>query len=293
MFIPYIKNELTDQTIHHKVSETIVDIAKDYKIQVNPREINLFYLSDGSRERIIHENGNYKTVDNKFSWNKIDLLKHVDEFPDRFSPNVIMRPLYQEVILPNLCYIGGGGEIAYWLELKSYFDELAIPFPILLLRNSVLIISKKQKSKLEKLSIPIEDLFLKTDELIRKKVKESSKIKIDFSEQRNTLIDQFAKLEEVAELTDKSFISAVKAQRAKQINGLNNLEKKLLRAEKRKHAGLVSRITAIQEELFPKKNLEERTRNFSEPYLDYGDELIGKLVKALDPLDPEFTILTI
>ena len=60
-----------------------------------------------------------------------------------------MRPLYQEVILPNLCYIGGGGELAYWFQLKHYFDKVEVPFPILLLRNSVLIQSEKQYKKLK------------------------------------------------------------------------------------------------------------------------------------------------
>ena len=66
-----------------------------------------------------------------------------DEFPERFSPNVVMRPIYQEHIMPNLAYIGGGGELAYWFQLKSYFRKEEVTFPILLLRNSALLMSKK------------------------------------------------------------------------------------------------------------------------------------------------------
>src|SRR5690606_32378354 len=106
LFIPYIENELFNQTSFKKVSKTNDDINDlAYKIQVNPREINLFYLKEGLRERIIFENEVYKVMNTNLSWNKSEIQKEVHDFPERFSPNVIMRPLYQEVILPNLCYI--------------------------------------------------------------------------------------------------------------------------------------------------------------------------------------------
>ena len=202
-----------------------------------------------------------------------------------------MRPLYQEVILPNLCYIGGGGELAYWLELKDYFEKVEVPFPILLLRISALLISEKQSKKLEKLNITPEELFLKQQELINKKVTEKSDVIIDFSEQRNQIDTHFKKMEKIACQTDKSFIGAVQAQKQKQINGLNNLEKRLLKAERRVHKDFVDRIVLLQDELFPKKSLQERNTNFSEFYLEYGDQLIPKLKEALQPLGGEFTII--
>jgi len=290
-FIPHIENELIDQTCFNNVSSTIKDFGNTYKVQVNPREINLFYLTDEIRERIIHKKGVYSTVNNQFSWNKDEMLKHLQEMPERFSPNVIMRPLYEEVVLPNLCYIGGGGELAYWLELKSYFDTENIPFPILLLRNSALVVSKIQRQKLTKLNISLSEIFLKQQELINKKIKEVSDVKIDFSEQRQFLENQFIELEELAKLTDKSFIGAVKAQQSKQLKGLDKLEKRLLKAQKRKLSSLVERITELQNELFPNQSLEERTRNFSELYVNHGKEFIEKLKSNLDPLGEEFQII--
>jgi len=202
-----------------------------------------------------------------------------------------MRPLYEEVVLPNLCYIGGGGELAYWLELKSYFDTEKVPFPILLLRNSALIVSKTQNQKLTKLNISLAEIFLKQQDLINKKIKEVSDVKIDFSEQRQFLEKQFIELEELAKLTDKSFIGAVKAQQSKQLKGLDKLEKRLLKAQKRKLNSLVERITELQNELFPNQSLEERARNFSELYVNHGKEFIKKLKSNLDPLGEEFQII--
>ena len=202
-----------------------------------------------------------------------------------------MRPLYQEVILPNLCYIGGGGELAYWLQLKSYFNSENITFPILLLRNSVLIITSKQKDKLKKLGLSFKDIFQKQNSLINNQVKLLSKIKIDFSDQKNHLKNQFKDLHEVAKQTDKSFLGAVSAQERKQIKGLEHLEKRLLKAQKRKLKDDLGRVTDLQNQLFPLQSLQERNTNFSEFYLEYGEQLIQQLVLNLQPLKSEFLIL--
>ena len=296
LFIPYVETELLHNTSFKAVSITnlkLSNISDDYKIQVNPREINLFYLNDNLRERIVFEDETFKVLNTNISWSKTEILKHLNEEPQRFSPNVIMRPLYQEVILPNLCYIGGGGELAYWMQLKDYFDEVEVPFPILLLRNSVLIQSEIQAKKLQKLNISQEDIFLKRDSFINKKVREISNIDIDFSAQKEQLKLQFEDLYKLAEQTDKSFLGAVKAQEVKQIKGLDNLEQRLLQAQKRKLSDQVGRMTEIQNELFPNGNLQERNTNFSELYLEYGGQLIPRLIKSLEPLNGKFTIITI
>ncbi len=294
LFIPQIKRELLEKTAFKHVSETN-KILEDLglKIQVNPREINLFYIKDDLRERIVEIDGSYSVLETDISWSKDELLKHLNEFPERFSPNVIMRPLYQEVILPNLCYIGGGGEMIYWLQLKSNFEAQGVTFPMLLLRNSALVKTRKQSEKLEKLNISDQDLFLDRNSFINKKVRKISNIDIDFSEQIQHLEQQFKNLYQLAEQTDKSFIGAVKAQEVKQIKGLKHLEKRLLKAQKRKLKDQIERCTELQEQLFPNQSLQERTINFSELYLEYGDSLIPELMKSLEPLKGEFSIITL
>ncbi|WP_166387343.1 bacillithiol biosynthesis cysteine-adding enzyme BshC [Polaribacter sp. 11A2H] len=291
LFNPIVKDELENETSFKAVSKTITDLEKNYKIQVNPREINLFYLGDEFRERIILEGGIYKVNNTDITFSKAEILKEVDENPKSFSPNVIMRPLYQEVILPNLCYLGGGGEMAYWLELKDYFEEVSIPFPILLLRNSVQVVSEKQANKLEKLNISLEELFLNQHDLLSKKVVENSEIKVNFNEKIQFLEKQFLDLKEVAKQTDVSFVNAVNAQERKQVKGLKNLQKRLLKAEKKRQKDLVERITLLQNEILPNQSLEERQRNFSEYYLEYGSSFTKALKSALKPLQLEFTVL--
>lgn len=290
LFVPHIKEELLHQTSHQKVADT-AQLLKDYNIQVNPREINLFYIEDNLRERIILEDSVYHINNTDLKFTEAELLKILETNPEKFSPNVIMRPLYQEVILPNLCYIGGGGELAYWLELKSFFEASNITFPILLLRNSVLLATQKQADKLDKLNLTWADVFTKQQQLLNKKVQEFSEFKLDFTEQKKFLKKQFDTLTEMAAKTDASFTGAVKAQQIKQLKGLENLEKKLLRAEKRTHTDQLTRIANLQNELFPGYSLQERKANFSEFYLEYDGKLLEELFKQLKPLEQEFNVV--
>lgn len=292
LFIPYIKNELLNQTAFAEVNETI-PLLESYSVQVNPREINLFYIEDNLRERIVFENGKYAVLNTKLTFSEDEIVKQVENHPENFSPNVLLRPLYQEVILPNLCYIGGGGELAYWLELKSFFESQNVTFPILLLRNSVLLATEKQAAKADKLQLTWRDLFMNQQELFTQKTKILSDFTIDFTAQKEALKKQFEDLHKIAVATDKSFLGAVKAQEAKQIKGLENLEKRLLKAEKRVHQEQLNRIIALQNELFPNQSLQERKVNFAEFYLEFGEVLIEKLLTELKPLEQEFKVVVL
>ena len=292
LFIPYAKEELLHQTSHKKVAET-AGLLANYKIQVNPREINLFYIEDDLRERIILEDSDYIVNNTELKFTEKELLDELNNHPEKFSPNVIMRPLYQEVILPNLCYIGGGGELAYWLELKSYFDAAKITFPTLLLRNSALLATEKQALKADKLELSWNDLFLKQFDLKDKITKKESRFILDFSKQKDTLKAQFDALREMASKTDPSFIGAVNAQETKQIKGLTNLEKRLIKAEKKQYADTLNRVTVLQDELFPNQSLQERTANFSAFYLEDGKVIIQKLFAVLKPLEHRFEVVVV
>ncbi|THV58769.1 bacillithiol biosynthesis cysteine-adding enzyme BshC [Flagellimonas alvinocaridis] len=294
LLVPYAEKDIFEQIPYNKVTESIGELEKvssDYTIQVNPREINYFYLKEGLRERIVEQHGKFHVVNTEIEFSKKELSEELHKHPERFSPNVIARPLYQEVILPNLAYIGGGGELAYWLELKSYFDEMDITFPMLMLRNSALVITKKQADKINRLDLKVSHLFLKQNTFINKKIREISNIDIDFSPQKKYLEEQFEQMYQLAEETDKSFLGAVKAQEIKQKKGLDALEKRLLKAQKRKLRDHVVRMTDIQNELFPNKSLQERQLNFSELYLELGENLIPNLLDSLDPFSGTFSIL--
>lgn len=292
LFKPYALKELKDQITFENVTKTNQKLEiEGYKIQVNPREINLFYNGDGFRERVVKEAGVYKVHNTNIEFLSAEELFSQTDKLEFVSGNALLRPLYQEVILPNLSYIGGGGELAYWMQLKSTFQAFQVPFPILLLRNSALLISKKQQNKIDKLGIELKDLFLTQHKLTQKIVEQRSKVNFDFELKRNQLQETFRELSFLSYQTDPSFIGAVKAQEKKQLKGLKHLEKRLLKAEKRKMYELVVSIENLQNELFPNYSLEERSKNFSEYYESYGKELIAALFKELQPLNLNFSVV--
>lgn len=291
LMLPYFKNELSIKACFNAVNETLANWPSDYHIQVTPREINLFYLVNGLRERIVLSPDGYEVLNTDLKFTKDEMKRELELHPERFSPNVLMRPLYQEVILPNLAYIGGAGEFAYWVELKNYFETQGVVYPQLIIRNSLLIASRKQASKLQKLGLSWEHLFLKPHELDEYIVKEQGEITIDFSSQKEYLRQQFSNLHDLAKLTDPSFKGAVAAQEKKQINGLQHLEKRLLRAQKRKMKEITQRAQYLRSELFPLNSLQERHQNFSVFYESYGSRLMERLFEEVDPFERQFKIL--
>lgn len=290
LFIPHIKEELLNKSSIKAVEQSF-PVLKDYTVQVNPREINLFYIEDGLRERIIQENGSYRINHTDLSFSEEELLALLEKNPEKFSPNVILRPLYQEVILPNLCYIGGGGELAYWLELKEVFTQHHIVFPMLLLRNSALLVTHKQNMKREKLGLSWQDLFLKTEAFLQKKTADLAQNLFDFDQQKRFLEDQFKQLEVLSLKTHPSFSGAIQAQKAKQLKGLEHLEKRFLKAERLHNVDVIDRMLELKITLFPNNSLQERIDNFASFYLDFGKDLIPSLIKELDPLHGHYTIV--
>lgn len=283
-FAPIIKKELTEKTTFNTVFSTNKVLSKkvvNYKPQVNPREINLFYLTNNKRVRLVETKDGFATADEKYHWKVSEILVEVDEHPERFSPNALMRPLYQECILPNIAYVGGGGELAYWLQLKKTFEAFEVSFPLLQHRISVLLMHEKQVKKCATLALPLQDLFLSKASFINKRVRQISDIDIDFSFQREVLKKQFAELRDLAEQTDKSFLGAVNAQEKKQLNGLDTLEKRLLKAQRIKLQDQIIRITDIQNKLFPNGKLQERTAHFSEFLEDEGISAFTQSLKDI------------
>lgn len=291
-FTSYIEKELFAKKGFKEITKTSQRlVSAGYGQQVHPREINLFYIQDGLRERIIEKDGMFLINNTSLVFSKAQIQDQLTKYPQRFSPNALLRPLYQEVVLPNLCYVGGGGELAYWFQLKDYFESVGVAFPVLLMRNSAVLANRKLEHTLKQLDVSVQDIFKKDTALTTWFVHKVSQITIDFSAQRAHLEKQFEHLYTLASQTDASFLGAVAAQQKKQTNGLKHLEKRLLKAQKRKHAAQIERLIALRGELFPDGNLQERTTNFSEFYLEYGTGLIPAIKENLKPLDGKFTII--
>ncbi len=289
-----IKNVFKDELLNfslHKESQNKIDFftEKYGKVQVNPRIINLFYLSD-TRNRIDVDGEKYFVVDKEITFTKEEILQELNDFPERFSPNAVMRPIYQETVLPNLAYIGGNAEIMYWLELKDYFAKLQLPFPILIPRNSMLFLKEKTLKKIEKLQLKVDDFFHNFSNITKNKILEDNLILKSLEEKEDLLSKTFSELRAQAECTEKSFGNLVKAEEVRQLKSFSRMKKRLLHAEKVKQSELLERLEKLFLEVHPSKNWQERVFNFSVFFADYGDSWL-KL--CLDEMEVEQSKLII
>ncbi len=275
--------------IIEKTSNALTE--KGYKTQVNGREINFFYLKDNLRERIILKDERYLVNHSDLSFSKDELITEIHHHPERFSPNVIMRPLYQEVILPNIAYIGGGAEVSYWMQLKENFDFYKTDFPVLLLRNSALLIDKRSASNLLKLGFTLEDAFLPVEELQKIWIEKNSNSQLNLKDEIRSVQAIFEQIKLNAFKVDKTLENSADSAKTKITHLLNNFEKKLFRAEKRKHNVSLKQIENVKNRLFPNGVLQERVLNIAPMYVNYGDDFLSSLIENFEPLGGDFTIL--
>ena len=273
-FVPIMKNDILNNSYKSKIEGTSGRLYENYKAQAFFRDINFFKLSEGKRELItagIPES-------------------EIENHPELFSPNVLMRPLYQESILPNIAYVGGGAEVAYWMQLRDVFTNENIPMPLLVLRNSAMLISDKQKQKFKSLGFEINDLFSAIDELKKQYVLSNSKEDITLNIEKCELEELYNKL--LLKTNDKGLQASFNASHQKQLKSFEKFEQKLIRLEKKKHENALNTISKIKQQLFPENCLQERFDNFIPFYLKEGENFIEMLKDNLDPLDTNFVVLS-
>jgi bacillithiol synthase len=291
-FTPFILKEILEQPSQKLVEHTQQLLGNlGFKAQAFPREINLFYLKEQLRERIVFEENMYKVLNTNYTFSRAEIIKEVENYPERFSPNVVLRPLYQEVTLPNLAYIGGGGEIAYWLERKTQFEFFQVNFPMLIRRNSAVIIDEASQKKMEKLDLTYEDLFQDSDFLAKNYVTKNASGELNILQEKTDLRAIFNRIENIAKEIDTTLTNAVAAEAVKQLAALDQLENRLVRAEKQKHEVALNQIKNLLQKFCPNNGLQERFDNFLPYYVKYGNELFEMLIENLNPLEQGFVVL--
>jgi bacillithiol biosynthesis cysteine-adding enzyme BshC len=289
--LPIFEEDLFHQIPSGIVEKTITELSNDYKVQANPREINLFYLKDNLRGRIEKAGDKFIIHDSTLSFDEKEMKEELQKYPERFSPNVILRGIFQETILPNIAFIGGGGEMAYWLELKNLFANYKVPYPMLILRNSFLIIEKKWKEKLSKLRLTETNIFKSAEELINDLVKGSSTNQLSLEKELADAKTYYDKVKNISNKVDVTLAQHVESLQARALKPLQQLEKKLLRAEKRKFEEHQKQIQSLKSALFPLNNLQERIDNFMPYYAKWGREFISILYENSLALEQQFVAL--
>jgi bacillithiol biosynthesis cysteine-adding enzyme BshC len=290
-FHAVVEKELIDGFSHSIVGDTIAKLGEHYKVQAGGREINLFYLTENKRERIELENGRYKVQALDLVFSKEEILQELKAYPERFSANVILRGAFQETILPNIAFIGGGGELAYWLELKNVFAAVQIPYPVLVLRNSFLLMKKEQAERLNKLGFSMTDLFREEQTLLNQLVHRDTEQQLNLDAERASVIAIYDQIKEIAQKIDGSLVDHVSALSTRADKKLAELQKKLLRAERNKFSTQQQQIAKLKQDLFPNNSLQERVDNFSAYYAREGKQWLDMIYKASTAFNEGFGVL--
>lgn len=290
LFVPIIKEEL-----HEQKSKVAVESANEalksagLSSQAHAREINLFLLSEQGRERI-QLKGDQFFAEGKGDISHSEMQEIVENTPEQISPNVILRPVYQECILPNLCYVGGGGEMAYWLQLKGVFEAYNIQYPLIQVRNSMMMVDHGTSGKIAAVNWLTPDLFKDVDALKKQFVLDNTE-ELDFTHlhlRKNDLVQAATDLVNKVDPNMKGFLESEMTRLSKQ---MDSLEQKLLRAEKSKFEKSLKQMDQIKDKLFPKGGLQERSASFFQFCAD-GEVFshLNRFKSAIEPFENDFIV---
>jgi bacillithiol biosynthesis cysteine-adding enzyme BshC len=296
---PLLEKEIREQFSNQAVQATNTQLtAAGYKPQVYSRPLNLFFLTDeGKRERLEPDAApgadcTQVTVRGTARCHsQAELLALAAAEPERFSPNVVLRPVYQEMLLPNLAYIGGGAEVAYWFQLKDVFAALGAPYPIVLPRNSAMYLSRANAGKLAKLGLSTFDIFKPLAELKKQVGAALGQEEISLAAQQQALAAAFEQVQALAQRLDPTLVKTVAAEAQKAAGSLAGLEKRLSKAAEAKHETAYAQLTALKDKLFPEGGLQERTDNVLSILIN-NPGFIGQLLACFEPLALEFAVVT-
>lgn len=287
---------IAGQELFHSRSHSLVEKQNaaleklGYPAQVFSRPINLFYLADDVRARIERAGDSFVVVDHARRFTEAEIRHELATHPERFSPNVILRPVYQELILPNLAYCGGPAEMVYWLQLKGVFDHAGVPFPILLPRNFAMVLPAPVAKKWEKTGMTWAELFEDKNFLHNQWMLRNTELPLSLGQELSATRTLYDQVQQHAATIDASLVRMVAAAAKRAVDGLETIEHKFLRAAKRHQRDKLQQIDAVKDALFPNGSLQERTDSFLNFYLE-DQHFLDRLREHLDPFDFRFTLL--
>ena len=290
LFLPIFKNELEEQFIYNSVENTNNKLRSlGYEPKINPRVLNLFFLEDKKRHRIIFENNVFKIGDRNL--NLEEILTLLDSSSAKFSPNVLMRPLYQELLLPNLVYVGGPSELVYWSQLKKSFNQVDINFPILILRDHFNWMSEKSYNQWKNLGFTDNDLAINPDTLIKNYVLKSNNETLDFKIENELLDKLFQNLLDKAKAVETTLEPSVNGTIKGMKSDLEKVKNKFLKALKNKEELKKNQLDKISSQLHVNNKLTERIDSFIPMYVRNEKDYIKTLKSYSQPENRSIKII--
>lgn len=258
---------------------------KNYKnqIQLHQGILNVFH-SEHERQTIKTDGGNFHIRDIERTVTKDELLTQVEERPHLFSPNVLLRPIYQDALLPTVAYVAGPGEIAYFAQMKGVYEYFGFPMPIIYPRKTITLLEKKVDRVLSRNALHIQDMWRTVDRTIAEIAQSQIPTSIDnaLKAAKTHLERNFTSIKQEAVAFEPTLGNAVDVTFGKMNHQFQSLEKKIRQASKRKSALLAQQIQKAHHNLYPNNRLQERVLNITPFLIKYSYALMDRLFKAVD-----------
>ncbi|MBP1768300.1 MAG: bacillithiol biosynthesis cysteine-adding enzyme BshC, partial [Candidatus Aminicenantes bacterium] len=215
---------------------------------------------------------------------KEELLARVKDRPSSFSPNVLLRPIYQDSLLPTVVYVGGQAEVDYFAQLKGVYEEFGLPMPVIYPRKSVTLVEKKVARILEKFDLAIPDLWTRPDGLIAEIAKRQvpDDLEATLSRARGGLAENLESLKAEVVAFEPTLGGSLDTARGKMDQQWEFLEKKIRQAAAKKSETAVRQLGKAAIDLYPNERLQERVFNIVPYLIKYGFAFLEKLDQAID-----------
>jgi bacillithiol biosynthesis cysteine-adding enzyme BshC len=270
-------------------SDALVDAG--YHQQVHARPTNLFWLDSHGRYPIDYTpdgDGGAFTLRHDpeaRTFSQDALLQHLDDAPERFSPNVVLRPLMQDRLLPTVSYVAGPGEISYFAQYKGVYDWAEIPMPLIHPRASVTLLESKVTKVLEKFDLSLCDLTDDLDALFQQVVVDEMSTDVDalFGDAMRHVHEAINAVKPGVAGVDQTLVSSAEATRAALVDAMNDLKHKVVKAEKREQDQIRAQLQKAYVNLRPNGTLQERALNVLYFLNKYSPALLGDLREVLNP----------
>lgn len=282
---PIFYKEISEYTDHTDyLVERSAELEEVYHAQVKVKPINLFYVEENERLLIEPtETGEYRLKGKRKKFSKEEILAIVENSPEKFSSNVLLRPICQDYLFPTGFYVGGPSEVSYFAQVTPLYDLYELNQPFIYPRSSATIVEKGVKAILDKNNLSYEDIFTDEDKLIQKIVSASSEINLEtlFDNSLNEIIVSLSQIDEKLVQIDKTLLDLSAKSKQKIEESLNLLKAKTLDAQKRKYDSTIRQISKVRNVLYPNNNLQERELNWIYFANKYGPDIIRWIFNEL------------
>lgn len=289
-FVDQMLEELRHQTTASAIQGSNNQLtALGYKVQAHARPINLFWLGEKSRERIVPVEEGVLIGAEFFSRDEMEAK--IRSKPECVSPNALLRPLYQEWVLPNVAYVGGPGEIAYWLQLKPVFEAFQVPMPLVWPRLHGQLLTNSQEQKRLKFGFDYADMF-KPFHQLKKEFLPKVEGHLPKQEHYDLRMEQLlAEWKEDWLGLDASWAEGLSADTHRQFKAWQELGHKYIKKAEKRNQEYWSQMEHWLEKLFPEGNLQERKENLL-TFMPQHPQLVEDILAITDPFDFSFNLFT-